>query len=139
MSLETDVAPKSEVGVMLNQGRVHTALPVRDIARARAFYAEKLGLEPVQENPGGLLYRLDGGGEFLLYTSGYRPGGHTQAHIDVKDLIRLVAELRSLGVVFEEYDLPGLQTVDGVATAGPHRSAWFKDSEGNLIGLIQTG
>jgi catechol 2,3-dioxygenase-like lactoylglutathione lyase family enzyme len=124
---------------MLNQGRVHTALPVKDIARARAFYFEKLGLEPVQENPGGLLYRLDGGGEFLLYPSGYQPGGHTQAHVAVKDLVRLVAELRSRGVVFEKYDLPDLRTVDGVATAGPHRSAWFKDSEGNLIGLIQTG
>src|SRR3984893_8956580 len=139
MSLETDVAPKSEAGVMLNQGRVHTALPVRDIARARAFYAEKLGLEPVQENPGGLLYRLDGGGEFLLYTSGYRPGGQTHAPIEVNDLVRLGAELRSGGRVFKEYDIQRLQPVDGVATAGPHRSAWFKDSEGNLIGLIQTG
>jgi catechol 2,3-dioxygenase-like lactoylglutathione lyase family enzyme len=124
---------------MLKQGRIHTALPVEDIGRARAFYAEKLGIEPAEENPGGLLYRLDGGGEFLLYRSDYRPGGHTQAHINVKDVVALVAELKSRGVVFEQYDVPGLRTVDGVAATGPHRSAWFKDSEGNLIGLIQTG
>jgi hypothetical protein len=86
-----------------------------------------------------LLFRLDGGGEFLLYPSGYRPGGHTQAHINVKDVVALVADLKSRGVVFEEYDVAGLQTVDGIAATGPHCAAWFKDSEGNLIGLMQTG
>jgi len=123
----------------LNAGHMHTALPVLDLGRARAFYSEKLGLEPADENPGGLLYRLDGGGEFLLYPSGNRPGGHTQANINVDDVAALVARLKSRGVVFEEYDWPGLKTVDGIATTGPHRSAWFKDSEGNLIGLMQTG
>jgi catechol 2,3-dioxygenase-like lactoylglutathione lyase family enzyme len=118
---------------------MHTALPVSDLERARAFYSEKLGLEVADENPGGLLYRLDGGGEFLLYPSGNRPGGHTQANINVDDVATLVTQLRSRGVVFEEYDWPGLKTVDGIATTGPHQSAWFKDSEGNLIGLMQTG
>jgi catechol 2,3-dioxygenase-like lactoylglutathione lyase family enzyme len=124
---------------MLRGGHVYTALPVEDIERARAFYQEKLGLAPAEENPGGLLYRLEGGGEFLLYPSGNRPGGHTQANVNVVDVGALVRDLRARGVVFEEYDLPGLKTVDGVATTGPHRSAWFKDSEGNLIGLMQTG
>ncbi|HEY8740630.1 MAG TPA: VOC family protein [Candidatus Dormibacteraeota bacterium] len=124
---------------MLNQGHMHTALPVEDLARARAFYSEKLGLEPAADNPGGLLYRLDDGSEFLLYPSGHRPGGHTQAHINVRDVPALVAQLRERGVVFEEYDLPGLKTVNGLASGGPHHSAWFKDSEGNLIGLMQTG
>ena len=123
----------------LEQGHVYTALPVEDLARARAFYEEKLGLKPAEDNPGGLLYRLEGGGEFLLYPSGNRPGGHTQANISVGDVTALVGELRSRGVVFEEYDLPGLKTADGIATAGPHHSAWFKDSEGNIIGLMQTG
>ena len=124
---------------MLNQAHVYTALPVEDIDRARAFYEQKLGLTPAQENPGGLMYRLEGGGEFLLYPSGNRPGGHTQANINVRDVAELVDQLRSRGVVFEEYDWPGLKTVDGIATTGPHTSAWFKDSEGNLIGLMQTG
>jgi len=120
---------------MLKEAHVYTALPVEDIHRARAFYSEKLGLEPAEDNPGGLLYRLEGGGEFLLYHSGYRPGGHTQANSNVRD----VAALKSRGVAFEDYDAPGLRTEEGVATTGPHRSAWFKDSEGNLIGLMQTG
>ncbi|MFN2466046.1 MAG: VOC family protein [Candidatus Dormibacteria bacterium] len=122
---------------MLKSGHMHTALPVEDLDRARAFYSQKLGLEPAADNPGGLLYRLDDGAEFLLYPSGYRPGGHTQAHIVVDDVRAAVAELRGRGVVFIEYDLPGLTTVDGVVEAGPHVNAWFKDSEGNLLGLIQ--
>jgi catechol 2,3-dioxygenase-like lactoylglutathione lyase family enzyme len=125
--------------ISLAAGHIYTALPVTDIGRARAFYSEKLGLEPADENPGGLLYRLVGGGEFLLYPSGNRPGGHTQANINVDDVHALVGQLKSRGVVFEEYDWPGLKTVEGIATTGPHRSAWFKDSEGNLIGLMQTG
>ncbi len=124
---------------MLSRGHVYTALPVEDIERARAFYEQKLGLSPAQDNPGGLLYRLEGGGEFLLYPSGNRPGGHTQANVNVDDVATLVADLKARGVVFEDYDWPGLKTVDSIATAGPHRSAWFKDSEGNLIGLMQTG
>lgn len=124
---------------MLKQAHVYTALPVEDLDRARKFYSEKLGLEPDEDNPGGLLYRLDGGGEFLLYRSDNRPGGHTQANLNVGDVLAIVAELKSRGVIFEEYDWPGLKTLDGVATTGPHRSAWFKDSEGNLIGLMQTG
>ena len=124
---------------MLNQAHVYTALPVEDLDRARAFYEQRLGLTPAEENPGGLMYRLEGGGEFLLYPSANRPGGHTQANINVRDVAALVEQLRSRGVVFEEYDWPGLKTVDGIATTGPHRSAWFKDSEGNLIGLMQTG
>jgi catechol 2,3-dioxygenase-like lactoylglutathione lyase family enzyme len=123
---------------MLRQGHVYTALPVRDLDRARAFYSEKLGLEPAADNPGGLLYRLEGGGEFLLYPSGHRPGGHTQANISVNDVAELVARLKARGVAFEDYDMPGLRTVGGVAVSGPHTSAWFKDSEGNLIGLMQT-
>jgi catechol 2,3-dioxygenase-like lactoylglutathione lyase family enzyme len=120
---------------MLKKGHLHTALPVQDLDRARAFYSEQLGLEPAQDNPGGLLYRVDDGGEFLLYQSPHRPGGHTQLHVNVADVLAAVGELKTRGVTFEDYDY----TVDGVATTGPHRSAWFKDSEGNLIGLMQTG
>ena len=60
---------------MLTPGHSYVALPVEDLDRARAFYRDKLGLEAAQDNPGGLLYRLDGGGEFLLYLSSYKPGG----------------------------------------------------------------
>lgn len=120
----------------LNSAHIRTMLPVEDLARARSFYRDKLGMEAAQDNPGGLLYQLESGAEFLLYPSSYRPGGHTQANITVEDVDATVADLRSRGVVFEDYDLPGLKTTDGVAVAGPHRSAWFKDSEGNLFEVM---
>ncbi|MGH6919832.1 MAG: VOC family protein, partial [Geminicoccaceae bacterium] len=113
---------------------------------ARRFYAEKLGLEPVEERPGGLLYRC-GKGSFALFTSsGAASGDHTQMGWEVGDLRATVEALRARGVVFEEYDLPGLRTVDGIAeVVGNYPSkggvgelaAWFKDSDGNLLGLGQ--
>ena len=75
---------------------------------------------------------------FLLYpSSGAASGAHTQAAWLVDDLSAMVAELRDRGVVFEDYDVPGLKTVDGIADLGYERSAWFKDSEGNLLALGQ--
>jgi catechol 2,3-dioxygenase-like lactoylglutathione lyase family enzyme len=130
---------------MLSDGRVAPRLPAQDLERARAFYAEKLGLKPTEERPGGLRYQL-GGGEFVLFESAGAPSGeHTQMAIEVEDLESTVAELRSHGVVFEEYDFPGLSTTDGIAhiegnypsKGSGERGAWFRDSEGNMIGLGQ--
>jgi catechol 2,3-dioxygenase-like lactoylglutathione lyase family enzyme len=125
---------------------VATRLPAKDLNRARAFYADKLGLEPIEERPGGLLYRC-GNGLFALFASGGSPSGnHTQMGFEVSNLREAVAVLRARGLVFEEYDLPGLKTVDGVAqVVGNYPSkggkgelaAWFKDSEGNVLGLGQ--
>jgi catechol 2,3-dioxygenase-like lactoylglutathione lyase family enzyme len=125
---------------------VATRLPAQDLERARAFYAERLGLEPADERPGGLLYRM-GGGEFALFLSAGRASGeHTQMAIEVADLEATVAELKGRGVVFEEYDAPGLRTRGGIAEiegnypskeARGERGAWFRDSEGNLLGLGQ--
>ncbi len=130
---------------MLAQSQVATRLPAQDLDRARRFYAEKLGLEPVEERPGGLLYRC-GTGFFALFQSAGTPAGtHTQMGWEVTDIVAIVATLRSRGVVFEEYDLPGLKTHDGIAEIhGNYPSkgtgeygAWFKDSEGNLLGIGQ--
>jgi catechol 2,3-dioxygenase-like lactoylglutathione lyase family enzyme len=130
---------------MLSDGRVAPRLPAQDLERARAFYAEKLGLEPTEERPGGLRYQL-GNGEFVLFESAGAPSGeHTQMAVEVEDLESTVAELRSRGVVFEEYDFPGLTTTDGIADiegnypskGSGERGAWFRDSEGNMIGLGQ--
>ena len=130
---------------MLNRARVATRLPAQDLERARAWYAEKLGLEPDEERPGGLLYRC-GSGEFALFASAGGPSGdHTQMGFEVDDIEATVAELRRRGVVFEEYDLPGLNTIDAVAEIEGNypskgtgeRGTWFRDSEGNLIGIGQ--
>ncbi len=100
---------------MLRDGRVATRLPAQDLERARAFYSEKLGLEPDEERPGGLLYRC-ANCEFALFQSaGSSAGTFTQMGWDVDDIDATVAELKKRGVVFEEVDLPGLKTVDGIA------------------------
>ena len=131
---------------MLANARTATRLPTQDLDRARRFYAEKLGLEPIEERPGGLLYRL-GDGEFALYASaGTAPGTFTQMAFEVDDLEAVVAALKRRGVVFEEVDLPGLRTTEGIADVEGNypskggkgeRAAWFRDSEGNLIGIGQ--
>src|SRR5213076_149984 len=100
---------------MLQDAHVATRLPTQDLDRARRFYSEKLGLEPVDERPGGLLYR-GASGDFALYASaGSSPGTFTQMAFEVDDIEAVVGELRSRGVVFEEYDFPGMRTVDGIA------------------------
>jgi catechol 2,3-dioxygenase-like lactoylglutathione lyase family enzyme len=130
---------------MLHQSHVATRLPAQDLDRARRFYAEKLGLEPVEERPGGLLYRCGTGFFALFQSAGTAAGTHTQMGWEVTDIGATVAALRSRGVVFEEYDLPGLTTRDGITRiqgnypskgTGEH-AAWFKDSEGNLLGIGQ--
>jgi catechol 2,3-dioxygenase-like lactoylglutathione lyase family enzyme len=131
---------------MLENAKVATRLPVQDLDRARRFYAEKLGLEPVEERPGGLLYRC-GGIEFALFQSAGEPSGaHTQMGWEVEDIDAVVKELRERGVVFEEYDFPGLTTVEGIAEVEGNypskggkgeRAAWFRDSEGNMLGMGQ--
>ena len=123
-----------------------TRLPAQDLDRARAFYAEKLGLEPAEERPGGLLYRV-GDSEFALFASGGRAtGDHTQMGFEVDDIEATVAELKVRGVVFQEVDAPGLRTRGGIADidgnypskhASGERGAWFRDSEGNLLGIGQ--
>jgi catechol 2,3-dioxygenase-like lactoylglutathione lyase family enzyme len=129
---------------MLESSGVATRLPAQDLGRARAFYARKLGLEPTEERPGGLLYRC-ARGEFALFESAGSPSGsHTQMAWQVDDIEAAVALLKSRGVVFEEYDLPGLTTVDGIVEVSGNypskgglgeRAAWFKDSEGNLLAI----
>jgi catechol 2,3-dioxygenase-like lactoylglutathione lyase family enzyme len=136
----------NEGGIVLNTGRVATRLPAEDLDRARRFYAEKLGLDPVDERPGGLLYR-GASGEFALFESmGASPGTFTQMGWEVDDIDATVAALKKRGVVFEEVDAPGLETADGIAEiagnypskgARGERAAWFRDTEGNMLGIGQ--
>jgi catechol 2,3-dioxygenase-like lactoylglutathione lyase family enzyme len=123
---------------------VATRLPAQDLDRARAFYAEKLGLEPAEERPGGLLYHCANGTFALFASAGVSSGTHTQMGWEVDDIEATVAELRSRGVVFEEVAMPG-RTTDGITTvAGNYpskgtgeRAVWFRDSEGNMLGIGQ--
>jgi len=124
---------------------VSTRLPAQDLERARAFYSEKLGLEPVEEREGGLRYRCSNCYFSLFQSAGRASGDHTQIAFEVDDIESVVAELRRRGVVFEEVDAPGLHTVDGIADIEGNypskgvgeRGAWFRDSEGNLLGVGQ--
>jgi len=130
----------------LRSSKVAARLPAQDLARARAFYSERLGLEPADERPGGLLYRMQGGEFALFQSTGRASGEHTQFGFEVEDIEATVAELRARGVVFEDVDVPGLRTRDGIAEiegnypskgASGERAAWFRDSEGNVIGIGQ--
>jgi catechol 2,3-dioxygenase-like lactoylglutathione lyase family enzyme len=123
---------------MIKKLRTHTTLPAADLERAKKFYEEKLGLTPATESPGGIFYEVAGGTRFILYpTPNPTRAGHTQIGFATGDIVAEVAELRSRGVIFEEYDFPGLKTENGIAQTGQTRAAWFKDSEGNMIGIVQ--
>jgi catechol 2,3-dioxygenase-like lactoylglutathione lyase family enzyme len=123
---------------MLRDAPTHTTLPCEDLARARAFYSEKLGLEPITESPAGMFYETNGGSRFFLFTSRGRPNGsHTQIGFRVDDIEGTVRGLVDRGVAFETYEFPGFDRDTKVATTGDVRSAWFKDSEGNLLGIVQ--
>jgi catechol 2,3-dioxygenase-like lactoylglutathione lyase family enzyme len=123
---------------MLSDADVLTTLPVFDLERAKRFYREMLELHPLQELPQGLLYEC-ASGRFLLYPASTRsPGDHTQMSFVVADLEAEVGDLKSEGVSFEEYDLPDLRTVGSIAYTRSTESAWFRDSEGNLIGITQS-
>jgi catechol 2,3-dioxygenase-like lactoylglutathione lyase family enzyme len=130
---------------MLNEARVAARLPTQDLERARRFYSEKLGLEPRDERDGGLLYS-GSSGEFALFASqGSSSGTFTQLAFEIDDIEATVAELKQRGVVFDEVDIPGLETIDGIteitgqypSKGRAERAAWFRDSEGNVIGVSE--
>lgn len=121
---------------MLNTATITANIPASDLGRARDFYASKLGLVPATEMAEGvLIYRTDGGSVFTIYQTDYAgQAGHTIAQWHVDDVDSEARDLRAKGVVFEQYDLPGTEWQDGVASMeGMGKAAWFKDSEGNIL------
>jgi catechol 2,3-dioxygenase-like lactoylglutathione lyase family enzyme len=123
---------------MLTSARAQAALPAQDIDRAKAFYRDKLGLKPFEEDAGNAHFRVGDGTEFNVFrTMGAPSGTHTQMAFLVEDIVSEVKDLKSRGVTFEEYDFPGLKTKDGIAEADDAKVAWFKDSEGNLLNIVQ--
>ena len=124
---------------MLKDHKAHATVPVADLAKAKAFYMGVLGFEEVDtENAGAVLIRAGSGTRFALFASpNAQRAGHTQLGFEVDDIEAEVADLKSRGVVFEEYDLPGFKTVGSIADIPPTRAAWFLDPDGNTVGLVQ--
>jgi predicted enzyme related to lactoylglutathione lyase len=131
---------------VLARGHAAARVPASDLERARRWYRDVLDLEPAEERPGGLRY-VCGDSDFVVFAStGTSSGEFTQLAFTVDDLDEAMADLRSRGVTFLEYDVPGLRTVGGVVHVEGNypskggvgeRGAWFHDSEGNLIGVGQ--
>jgi catechol 2,3-dioxygenase-like lactoylglutathione lyase family enzyme len=119
---------------MLTNASVTTMLPVKDMARARAFYEGCLGLVAGNLKPDGKFEYIVGGTTLALFP---KPEGtkaeHTAISFRVADIARSITELEQAGVVFEDYDLPGFKTVDHVCVLGSEKAAWFRDTEGNYL------
>jgi predicted enzyme related to lactoylglutathione lyase len=126
---------------MLSTSRVEANIPAADLGRARAFYADKLGLTPTRDLGGvALVYQTDGGTTFNIYETAYAgQAGHTIAQWHVDDIESQVHDLKAKGVDFEVYeDMPGVQWDGEIASLeGLGRAAWFKDSEGNIMCVDQ--
>jgi catechol 2,3-dioxygenase-like lactoylglutathione lyase family enzyme len=122
---------------MLQKLEIHATLPVQDMVRAQKFYEDKLGFTQAEVVPGAVIYRCKDSWFVLFQSTGSPTGQFTQAGWQTDDIEAAVADLKSRGVVFEEYDFPNFKTVNSVVTTPANRAAWFKDSEGNLLGLVQ--
>ncbi|WP_101927487.1 MULTISPECIES: VOC family protein [Luteimonas] len=124
---------------MLQQHPLYSYLPARDVARARRFYEEVLGFTPGETTGGGVTYRFAGGTACFLYPTPHAGTSQaSQAFWEVGDIRREKADLEARGVVFERIEMPGGTVEDGVFVGGGAKAAWFKDSEGNILALVQT-
>ena len=130
----------SRTTTRLSTAPAATTLPAEDLKRARSFYEEKLGLETESRDdmPESLFVHAGQGTLIVLYQRGRATAENTAVTFEVDDLEATVGDLRSRGVQFEEYDFPGLKTINGIADRGADRGAWFKDSEGNTLCAHET-
>jgi catechol-2,3-dioxygenase len=121
---------------MLRDYPVYATIPTADLDGLRPFYEDVLGFHVVEETPAGIFFGAGGGTLFAVTRqSGTASGTHTQMGVRVQAIEQEVAELRRRGVRFEEYE--ALQTIDGIAEVPVGKAAWFKDTDGNLIGMVQ--
>lgn len=124
---------------MLQKSPIIPYIPASDLARARKFYEEVIGFTPSLEVNGGIVYRCGNGTEVFLYVSqGAGTSKASQAFFPVKDIKAEMSELRSRGLEFEHYDFPGMTMEDDIMTGGGAMAAWFRDSEGNIMAIIQS-
>lgn len=123
---------------MLQNSPMYSYIPAKDIARARKFYEEKLGFKPKEITGGGVVYEFSQGTACFLYpTPNAGTSQASQAFWQVEDIEQEVAELMARGVELEKYDMPNVDE-KGISTAGGAKAAWFKDSEGNIMAVIQS-
>lgn len=123
---------------MLQKFPMYAYIPASDLARARQFYEGKLGLVAKEEAAGGVVYQFGENTACFLYpTPNAGTSSASQAFWSVEDVDQEIMALQARGVVFERYDMPGERSVAGAVTAGGAKAAWFKDSEGNIMALVQ--
>jgi catechol 2,3-dioxygenase-like lactoylglutathione lyase family enzyme len=125
---------------MFNNAQAYATLPAADLERAKKFYSEKLGLRLIREDPSpGALFQAGGGTVVYLYQRAATKADHTVAAFEISDFDATFNELKGRGIKFEDYNLPNLKTKNGVfmmqSPAGVMKGAWFKDTEGNILGL----
>jgi catechol 2,3-dioxygenase-like lactoylglutathione lyase family enzyme len=124
---------------MLSDAMAVTTIPVTDLDAAKRFYEEALGLRLLEESPFAIRFAAGKGTQLSVFKRGPIERAATVCHFEVTDIDQTVADLRSRGVVFEEYTEGPLKTTNGVAQIGPARGAWFKDPDGNFLGLREGG
>ncbi len=122
---------------MLRNAPVRAYIPVSDVGRARKFYEQTVGLTPKEDYAGGVIYECGGTEVFMYPTRNAGTSKASQAYWQVDDVEAEVAELKARGVVFEEYDMPGVEMRNSIAVAGGAKTAWFKDTEGNILAVSQ--
>ena len=122
---------------MLKTAPIRAYIPASDVSRARKFYEQSVGLTPKEHYAGGVIYECGGTEVFLYPTPNAGTSKASQAFWQVDDVEAEVAELKRRGVAFEEYNIPGIITKNSVATGGGAKTAWFKDTEGNIFAVSQ--
>ncbi len=123
---------------MLGEHPVTPVLLAKDLAAAREFYHDKLGLEILNESDDAIVFECGGGTHLDVTKSTVGTADEqTQVSWQVPDIQAEVADLRARGVQVEDYDMPGLKTDDGVADLGFAWAAWITDPGKNALGILQ--
>ena len=122
---------------MLRTAPIRAYIPASNVPRAREFYEKILRLTPKEQYAGGVIYECGGAEVFMYPTSNAGTSKASQAYWQVDDVETEVAELKARGVKFEEYDMPGVTMKNSIASAGGAKTAWFKDTEGNILAVSQ--
>ncbi len=121
---------------MLSNVALHPTIPAVDIKRAREFYEKKLGLKVLKTDPSpGITFEAGEGTTLYVFQREVTKADHTVVSFTVEDVEAQVSEIKGKGIVFEDVEIPGMETVNGITTMGDIKAAWFKDTEGNILAV----